>query len=134
MGALELIFILSFFLFYVITVIFLKPFRIHRKRKYSTIALKVSYLLYLAVFLLFLYLLIFVEKDETVSFSTKSEVIFNPFFLLFLVSAIIPNVGIMIRRQIKKKRFEYNVFASVANILFFAYLLILIVVQEYTRF
>ena len=47
---LHLIFIATFVFLYVVSIIILRPFRKHRKRPVSTIALKMSYLLYLAVF------------------------------------------------------------------------------------
>jgi len=56
---LHFIFIATFLFVYIIAIIILKPFRLHRKRKFSTITLKLSYLIYLAFFLGFVYLVLF---------------------------------------------------------------------------
>ncbi len=56
---LHFIFIAAFLLIYIIAIIILKPFRIHRKRPVSTIFIKASYLIYLACFLLMAYLILF---------------------------------------------------------------------------
>ena len=61
---LHFIFIATFLFVYVIAIILLKPFRLHRKRKVSTIALKISYLVYLAFFLAFVYLVLFFADSE----------------------------------------------------------------------
>ncbi len=47
---LHFIFIAAFLLIYIIAIIILKPFRMHRKRPVSTIFIKASYLVYLACF------------------------------------------------------------------------------------
>lgn len=130
----QFIFILSFLLFFIMTASFIQPFRIHRKRKISTISLKVSYLLYQFMFLVFLYFMIFTDKPvQRETYGTSSAFV-NPYFLLFVIAAIIPNIAIIIRRKIKNKRTEYNLAITLTNVLFFLYLLILTVVQEYTRF
>ena len=102
----------------------------HRKRKKSTVTLKLTYLLYLAVFLCFTYLLLFGNKElreDDVPYDT----LFNIHFLLFLTATIIPNIGIMVRKKIKKNRVEYNVMFSVINFLYFLYLLYLCVSREW---
>jgi uncharacterized membrane protein YhaH (DUF805 family) len=130
----EFIFILSFLIFFMLSIYFIQPLRVHRKRKVSTISLKVSYLLYQFMFLVFLYFLIFSEKPTQSNFISYTQTYLNPYFILFLLAAIVPNITIMIRRKIKHKRTEYNTTVTLTNVLFFLYLLVLIVVKEYTRF
>jgi uncharacterized membrane protein YhaH (DUF805 family) len=86
--------------------------------------------MYLVVFLCFTYLLLFGNKElreDDVPYDT----LFNIHFLLFLTATIVPNVGIMIRKKIKKNRVEYNIMFSVINILYFIYLLYLCVSREW---
>jgi hypothetical protein len=118
----QVFFLLGYLLIFVVSIIILKPFRIHRKRPISTITLKVSYLLFLLFFLLFTYLLLFGQKqlsDDEIPYDT----LFNIHFLFFLSSTIIPNVGVMIRRSITKKRVVYNMLFSGINLIYATYLL-----------
>jgi drug/metabolite transporter (DMT)-like permease len=117
----QVFFIFGLLLLYVISIIILKPFRIHRKRPVSTILLKTSYLFFLGLFLLFTYLLLFGTKQFDNS-SIPYDTLFNVHFLLFLSSTIVPNIGIMIRRRITKKRIEYNVLFSVVNLIYAGYM------------
>lgn len=115
----------GYILLYVVSIIILKPFRIHRRRTKSTIGLKISYLIFLGTFLIFTYLLLFGQKvinDNTQLYDT----LFNIHFLYFLSSTIVPNVGIMIRKKVKKKRIEYNVVFTIVNMLYAVYLIFLI--------
>lgn len=117
----QVFFMLGYLLLFVVSIIILKPFRIHRKRPVSTISLKVSYLLFLLIFLLFTYLLLFGKKqlsEDDIPYDT----LFNIHFLFFMSSTIIPNVGIMIRRSIKKKRVMYNLLFTGINVIYTAYL------------
>lgn len=121
-GIFETFFLIGYVILFVITVLILQPFKIHRRRTKSTILLKVSYLLFLASFLLFTYLLLF-GKKEVADTEKPYETLFNVHFLFFLSSTIIPNVGIMIRRKIKSNRMEYNIFVTVINLIYFFYLI-----------
>lgn len=126
----QFFFLFGYVVLYVISIIILKPFRVHHHRPKSTIVLKVSYLLFLAVFLIFTYLLLFGKKvlsEEDIPYDT----LFNIHFLLFLTSTIIPNIGIMIRRSIRKKRMEYNLLFIFINLLYTAYLLYLIISEKW---
>jgi uncharacterized membrane protein YhaH (DUF805 family) len=114
----------------VVTIIILKPFRFHKRRQKSTVFLKFSYLLYLASFLVFTYLLLFGKKQVNES-EQPYETLFNIHFLFFLTSTIIPNVGIMIRRRIKTNRIEYNILVSIINMLYFFYLIFLCVSHKW---
>ena len=97
----QVFFLIGYVFLFIISIIILRPFRMHRKRKKSTVTLKITYLLYLVVFLCFTYLLLFGNKElreDDVPYDT----LFNVHFLLFLTATIVPNIGIMIRKKIKK--------------------------------
>jgi uncharacterized membrane protein YhaH (DUF805 family) len=121
---------IGYCILFVVTVIILKPFRPHKRRLKSTVSLKLSYLMFLASFLIFTYLLLFGNKQINDS-EKPYETLFNVHFLFFLTSTIVPNVGIMIRRKIKKNRVEYNVLFTVINLLYCIYLLFLCVSHKW---
>jgi hypothetical protein len=126
----QIFFLFGYLVLYVVSVIILKPFRIHRHRPKSTIAIKISYLLFLAVFLVFTYLLLFGKKklsDEDMPYDT----LFNIHFLIFLSSTIVPNIGIMIRRGIKRRRIRFNLIFISINLIYAAYLLYLIISEKW---
>lgn len=89
-----------------------------------------SYLLYLLSFLAFTYLLLFGRKEVAES-EQPYETLFNVHFLFFLTSTLIPNVGIMIRRRIKKNRVEYNLLVTAINLIYFIYLTYLCVSHKW---
>lgn len=120
-GIFQIFFLIGYCILFIVTVIILKPFRYHKRRLKSTVFLKFSYLLYMASFLVFTYLLLFGEKESDIS-DQPYESLFNIHFLFFLTSTIIPNVGIMIRRKIKNNRVEYNILVGIINLLYFFYL------------
>lgn len=114
---LHFIFIAAFLLIYIIAIIILKPFRIHRKRPMSTIFLKASYLLYLACFLLMAYLILFFSASTEPSEDVDEERILNLLTVFSVLAFFIPNIGIMIRRRISSWRVTYNYLVSALNIL-----------------
>lgn len=120
-SAFEFFFLIGYIILYIVSIIILRPFRLHRKRKKSTISIKISYLLYLASFLFFTYLLLFGNKEVSED-NIPYETLFNIHFLIFLTATIIPNIGIMLRKKIKKNRIEYNVMFTLINSLYFLYL------------
>ncbi|MBN1157742.1 MAG: hypothetical protein JXA61_00025 [Bacteroidales bacterium] len=123
-GVFQTFFLIGYVILFIVTILILRPFRYHKRRIKSTIALKISYLLYLFSFLVFTYLLLFGEKiisEEEQPYDT----LFNIHFIFFLTSTIIPNVGIMIRRKIRKKRVEHNILFTLINVLYFIYLMYL---------
>ena len=124
-GIFQFFFLFGYLVLYVVSIIILRPFRVHKRRRRSTIALKVSYLLFLAFFLIFTYMLLFGQKvlDQD---DQPYDSIFNVYFMIFLTATIIPNVGIMVRRRIKKNRVEFNISFTVINMLYAIYLLFLI--------
>ena len=114
---LHFIFIAAFLLIYIIAIIILKPFRIHRKRPVSTILIKASYLVYLACFLLMAYLILFFSSSAEPSEEVDEEKILNMLTVFSIFAFFIPNIGIMIRRRIISWRVSYNYIIAALNIL-----------------
>ena len=113
---LHFIFIAAFLLIYIIAIIILKPFRIHRKRPLSTILIKASYLIYLACFLLMAYLILFFSSSAEPTEEVDEEKILNMLTVFSIFAFFIPNIGIMIRRRIVTWRVSYNYIAAALNI------------------
>jgi len=114
---LHFIFIAAFLLIYIIAIIILKPFRIHRKRPVSTIFIKASYLLYLACFLMMAYLILFFLPSAEPAEDVDEERILNSLTVFSILAFFIPNIGIMIRRRILSWRISYNYMVSGFNII-----------------
>jgi hypothetical protein len=114
---LHFIFVTAFLLVYVVAIIILKPFRLHRKRPVSTITLKASYLLYLAAFMLMAYLVLFFTITSEPTEEATEEKILNVFTVFAILAFFIPNVGIMIRRSVKSWRVTYNYIFTGINLL-----------------
>ncbi|KPK83978.1 MAG: hypothetical protein AMS27_11330 [Bacteroides sp. SM23_62_1] len=112
---LHFIFIATFLFVFIIAIIILKPFRIHRKRKISTITLKLSYLLYLAFFLGFVYLVLFFANNNMSSEDVLEDRTSVVYYIIVLVSFFLPNIGIMIRRKFKETRSIYNYAVTFLN-------------------
>jgi len=115
---LHFIFIAAFLLVYVIAIIILKPFRLHRKRPVSTISLKATYLLYLAAFMLLAYMVLFFSITSEPTDEANEEKILDIFTIFSIFAFFIPNVGIMIRRSIQTWRVAYNYLFSGINLIF----------------
>jgi uncharacterized membrane protein YhaH (DUF805 family) len=129
-GVFQVFFLIGYVVLFVVTFIILRPFRHNKRRQKSTIFLKMSYMLYLASFLAFTYLLLF-GKKEIANTELPYETLFNIHFLFFLSSTLIPNIGIMIRRKIKKNRVDYNILVAIINLLYFFYLTYLCVSHKW---
>lgn len=114
---LHFIFIAAFLLIYIIAIIILKPFRVHRKRPLSTIFIKVSYLIYLACFMLLAYLILFFSPVLEPEEDSAEERILNIFTVFSVLAFFIPNIGIMIRRRIRSWRITYNYMVTALNFL-----------------
>lgn len=114
---LHFIFIAAFLLIYIVAIIILKPFRIHRKRPLSTISIKASYLIYLACFMLMAYLILFFSATSEPSEDVDEERILNALTIFSVLAFFIPNIGIMIRRRINSWRVTYNYVVTALNIL-----------------
>ena len=117
---LHFIFIAAFLLIYIVAIIILKPFRIHRKRPLSTICIKTSYLIYLACFLMMAYLILFFSANAEPTEEVDEERILNALTVFSIFAFFIPNIGIMIRRRIGSWRVTYNYIVSVLNLIFAA--------------
>ena len=70
---------------------YLKPHRVHKKYPFSTLLLKISYLLYLLVLLLVIYLSSLVKDG-------LGEVFYGVEFFAFLVVLFVPTIGIFARK------------------------------------
>ena len=114
---LHIILFIVFLLTFIMAYNYLKPFRINRKRKYSTLSLKLSYLIYLIFLLFFVFLFLLFGADK-VEYRITDSVFFGVLILLFL-----PNIGILIRRKIKNIRTIYNYLFTTINIVATYYLL-----------
>jgi hypothetical protein len=91
---------------------YLKPHQLHKRRLVSTLLLKVSYLFYLLVLLIIIYLSALVRGG-------LEEVFYGIEFFAFLVVLFVPTIGIFARKlgHFSKKREGYNYFFSAVNIL-----------------
>jgi len=99
---------------------YLKPHQLHKHRKVSTLLLKTSYLFYLLVLLIIIYLSALVRGGLEKVFAGIE-------FFAFLVVLFVPTIGIFARKlgQFSKKREGYNYFFTVVNILSVAAVLIM---------
>jgi len=114
---LHFIFIAAFLLIYIVAIIILKPFRIHRKRPLSTIFIKASYLIYLACFMMMAYLILFFSATTEPAEDVDEERILNALTVFSVLAFFIPNIGIMIRRRIGSWRVTYNYVVTALNVL-----------------
>jgi hypothetical protein len=90
---------------------YLKPHQLHKRRMVSTLLLKVSYLVYLLVLLIIIYLSALVKGG-------LEDVFYGIEFFAFLVVLFVPTIGIFARKlgQFAKKRDGYNYFFSAVNV------------------
>ena len=97
---------------------YLKPHQLHKRRMLSTLLLKTSYLLYLFVLLVIIYLSALVKGG-------LENVFFGVEFFAFLVVLFVPTIGIFARKlgQFSKKREGYNYFFTIVNVLLVVILL-----------
>lgn len=99
---------------------YLKPHRMHHARPLSTLALKGSYLIYLLVILLVIYL-------ASLRGGGVSQVFDGPEFFIFLVVLFVPTAGIFSRKieRFSGKRIRYNLIFTAVNLLMAAVALVL---------
>lgn len=109
--------IVFFAIIYIIAFIIIKPFLLNRKRLFSTLYLKLTYFLYLALLFICIYLFMFFGPKEFEYQTSDLK------FLLLLVTLFIPNISILIRRKFQKHRTTFNILSGSINIVIFAYLL-----------
>jgi hypothetical protein len=91
---------------------YLKPHQLHKRRMVSTLLLKISYLFYLLVLLVIIYLSALVRGG-------LEQVFYGIEFFAFLIVLFVPTIGIFARKlgQFSKKREGYNYFFTVVNFL-----------------
>jgi hypothetical protein len=91
---------------------YLKPHQLHKRRLVSTLLLKISYLFYLLVLLIIVYLSALVKGG-------LDKVFYGIEFFIFLVVLFVPNIGIFGRKlgYFSKQRENYNWFFTLINIL-----------------
>lgn len=91
---------------------YLKPHQLHKRRLVSTLFLKISYLIYLLVLLIIIYLSALVRGG-------LEQVFYGIEFFAFLIVLFVPTIGIFVRKlgQFSKKREGYNYFFTIVNIL-----------------
>lgn len=102
--------ITGFSMIFMLAAVFLRPFRVNRKRKNSTYLLKFSYLAFLLVILSFFYYLLFMEIEINEKINE-----FN--YILIILSLFVPNTGILLRRNFKEYRIGYNYVFSAINMI-----------------
>lgn len=91
---------------------YLKPHQLHKRRLFSTLLLKLSYLLYLLVLCVIVYLSALMKGG-------LDKVFYGIEFFAFLIVLFVPNIGIFARKlsYFSKKREGYNYFFTVVNLL-----------------
>lgn len=108
------------FIVFALAYAYLKPHLLHKSRLVSTLMLKSSYLLYLLVLLIVIYLSTLVNEG-------LEKVFFGVEFFAFLIVLFLPTIGIFARKlgQFSKKREGYNYFFSAVNIICIAVILLM---------
>ena len=119
-----MIFLTILTIIYALVVRWIKPLRVHKKRKLSTISLKSSYLIYLAIYFIYIYMFLFSNSSRLVN-EHITEARGRYYTTLFIVLTLVPNLAILIRRQIHKHRGTFNIMFTVINSLFIIWILFL---------
>jgi hypothetical protein len=123
--------IIAFCIIFIVAIVYLRPLRMHKKLKYSTLTLKVSYLVYLLFAMYVAYMFMF-YRNKTL-FTNMDTVTSSVVYLilgLLIIGYIIPNVGILIRRRVKNRE-SYNILLSFVNIGYIAFYLLLLYVTNW---
>jgi hypothetical protein len=104
--------ILLIIIAFAIAYAYLKPHNLHKSRPVSTLLLKTSYLLYLLIMMIIIYISL-VHRGGIESVFPDIE------FFTFLIVLFAPTIGILARKlgQFRKKRDNFNYFFTVVNIL-----------------
>lgn len=91
---------------------YLKPHQLHKRRLFSTLLLKLSYLFYLLVLCIIVYMSALVKGGLDKVFNGVE-------FFAFLLVLFIPTIGIFARKlnYFSKKREEYNYFFTAVNLI-----------------
>lgn len=99
-------------LIFTLAYVYLKPHQLHKRRLLSTLMLKGTYLFYLLILLVAVYL-------AALKMGGLDKVFPDIEFFAFLIVLFVPNIGILARKlgHFSKKRESYNWFFTVVNIL-----------------
>jgi hypothetical protein len=99
---------------------YLKPHNLHKSRPISTLLLKGSYLLYLLILMIIVYISL-LHKGGIENVFPDIE------FFAFLIVLFAPTIGILARKlgQFRKKREDFNNFFTVVNTLCIIALLVM---------
>lgn len=124
------VFFSVFFIVYIIIGKNIKPFRIHKKRKYSTITLKASYLIFLGFYFTYIYLFLFSQKSRLLS-EHVSDIRLKYYLGIFIFLTVIPHAAILIRRKIRKNRTNYNLIFSAINTVCIALILFILLSEKW---
>ena len=91
---------------------YLKPHQLHKRRLFSTLVLKLSYLFYVLILCIIVYLSSLVKGG-------LDKVFYGIEFFAFLIVLFAPTIGIFARKlgYFSKKREGYNYFFTVVNLL-----------------
>lgn len=91
---------------------YLKPHQLHKRRLVSTLFLKMSYLFYLLILSIIVYLAALVKGG-------LDKVFYGVEFFAFLIVLFVPTIGIFARKlgYFSKKREGYNFFFTIVNLL-----------------
>ncbi len=103
--------LIVFLIMYVLAFIIIKPIRLNRKLLISTLSLKITYLFYLGILLISIYLFMFHGPNDIEH--RLSEI----FFFTLLLCLFVPTIGILLRRNFKKYREIYNYIFSLINLI-----------------
>jgi uncharacterized membrane protein YqaE (UPF0057 family) len=121
----KLLYIIVFSLILILAYILLDPFKVHRKRPYSTMMLKLSFLLYLIFALGVTYLFLFNFSHSANFFEDIENPRASMHFTIYMFTLIVPTLGIFLRRKVVH-RLEYNIFFTIVNFLCILYYLLLV--------
>jgi len=102
---------------------YLKTHQLHKRRLFSTLLLKLSYLFYVLVLCIVVYLSALVKGG-------LDRVFYGIEFFAFLIVLFAPTIGIFARKlsHFSKKREEYNYFFTVVNLLSVVAILVMYIV------
>jgi uncharacterized membrane protein YhaH (DUF805 family) len=122
---LHILLFVVFLLTYILAYNYVRPFRINRKRLLSTLLFKVTYMIYLFILLLFVYLFLFFGANRV------EYQISDLMFFLMLLFLFVPNIALLLRRKMKRGRVFYNYSFTVINILAAYFLLFKLAQNEW---
>ncbi|MGC9341215.1 MAG: hypothetical protein ACP5E3_00795, partial [Bacteroidales bacterium] len=92
---LHFIFIATFIFLIVVSFILLRPFRVHSTRRVSTMALKLSYLVYLIIFITLVYMVLFFSEIPGEDEAWADDWMMKICYIIIIISFFIPNLAIM---------------------------------------